>query len=263
MPSMFWPVVSQIDSRAIQSLRNVSVRHELQILGHRLQLDQVLLRVDSCMSGQEQLEILFMDALRHCIVDVRIHPTHSHGNGVNALVSIGKRRVTTQSQQRVLARRVCGTRGGARLGGNGADVDDDAAICTVLQECRNDRAAGEIRPRDVDSHHAVPYFRVTVGNRRHVVHDAGVVDEDVQPAEFGEDGVDEGLDGGLVRYVGDGGEDALGFEACGGDPLLLSGLEAFGVDIADGHVSPAGKEAGGGCFAQSAACASDEDCARG
>ncbi len=87
---------------------------------------------------------------------------------------------------------------GAGVGGEPADVDDGAAAAG--DHVGNGRARAQEGAAEDDAHDLVPVLDRQLGEGD-LVAVGGVVDEDVEPAEVGDDGVDHALYGGLLGNV--------------------------------------------------------------
>jgi hypothetical protein len=141
--------------------------------------------------------------------------------------------------------------------GDRADVDDVGdpawALLGGLQQVREGGAGGVEQPLDVDGDHAVPVLGVRADDGPQE-HQAGVVDQGVQPSES----LDGLLDGRLcLGAVGD-----VGFHGQGGAAGLVDlGGEGFQAVQAPGHQRDGGTvrcELAGGGGADPAARAGDE-----
>ncbi len=102
------------------------------------------------------------------------------------------------AEHRVLRGRVRHLPGMRGIGVDGRHRDDRAAVIPhggrrVLQ--------GRGHAANVDRHHAIPLVEVKRGGRPPGRHDAGVGDDDVEPAEALLDGADRACQGRLVRHV--------------------------------------------------------------
>lgn len=202
------------------------------------------------------LERLHVDSICDRVGNIGRHATQHKRYRINPLVGIARSRVARKAQQAVFGGCVGGTGIVAPDGGNGANVDDDAPGL-LRRELRNGGATRVVRSVQVDAQDAVPEVARARVHRAKVVHDAGVVDEDVDGAEFGDGGGEQGLYRGLVCHVGDGGEKGCRLVARG-CPFLLGRAQARGADVADGYAGAGGEEGCGGDFAETAACAGDE-----
>lgn len=112
------------------------------------------------------------------------------------------------------------------------------------------------RTGGVDAYDTVPYRLGRRGHSVELVHDARVVDEDVETPELLGDALDEGLDFGLVGDVRPGDEDPTLVRL----PLLLDLVEPLLVHVADGDLAAGVEERLGDRLAKSPSCAGDGNC---
>ena len=100
-----------------------------------------------------------------------------------------------------------------------------------------------------------PGFLIAVVVDRDAHRDAGIVDDDIEPAEMRGDGADDGVD---VVAVGD--IERPGFcAAAAGRDLVRNGLRAIGGIVGDGDVGAFGREHLRGGAAHAAGGAGDEN----
>src|SRR5690606_1731103 len=144
--------------------------------------------------------------------------------------------------------------------GDRADVDDGAAEAVVsaalLDHPIGDGLCEEIRPLEVDAEHPVEALlggveEVTALARA----DAGVVDEQVEPAELAAHGLDEALAVGGLAHVG---RDVEHLGAEGAEGVERLAHLRLGAAAAEGEVEPLARERLGDAEADAAGPAGDE-----
>ena len=147
-----------------------------------------------------------MVAQHRCVGNARTEAVDA-----NPLAAIVQRQRLGQHQHRAFAGAVGGRALLRHEAGNGCHVEDRTAAgrAQVRQ-----RVLGRQEDRaHVDRHHPVPILHAA---RLHRLHgdDAGVVDDDIQPAKVGDRGGDQGAHVGFLRHIG---VDIQALGAAGGD----------------------------------------------
>lgn len=228
------PVAVEKDARPVGIGRNVGVGQEDAVLGHAGERHRRLAGLVRALRGLDALKHFRVQALRERVGDVgALEPAQQQGDAVDALSPVEAGRALGQGHEASLGDRVGDAGVEAVVARVAADVDDESARGLLLFELRDGGLGGVVGPVEVHGHDAVPLLLGNGAHGREGVHDAGVVDEDVEAAEFGDGHVDEVLDGVFAADVGVLGQELAGVRL---DPFLLDSGDALVVDVADDNV---------------------------
>ena len=234
------PVPVENDARTVRHGRNIALRQEQAILGDRLERGIVLAGHKRRAAGHDLLVHLHVHTLGEGIDNVGAgQAAQQQGHAEDVLVGVETRRVLGQRHNTVLGSGVGDAGLEAHVAGVGADVDDDTAGLLLLLELLDSVLGSEEGAGEVDGQDAVPELLGAVTSGGEVVHDGGVVDENVETAELGGGSLDELLDGSLVGHVGLLGQEAVGV---GLGPFFLDSRNTLLVDVADDNVGTGGEE---------------------
>jgi hypothetical protein len=183
--------------------------------------------------------------------EVGVDPAGQHGVHLDVVFCPRGRERARELHQPALARAVGRDERGAEERHHRADVDDLAAF--LRQEKRIGRLAGDEGARQIGVEHLVPFVERVVLRRLADV-DAGVVHQDVEPAEALGGLADHGAAGGLPAYIG---EQRDRFAS---DFLQLAKRRRILVGVApgDGHGRPGARQAERHAEADAAVAAGNE-----